>query len=495
VGRAKMTSVPPGVALLGFLTEPSQGPFVLAIMLTAVAAAFLFAAGRLLRPPRVVAAEETSEIGPETPAVASLLTNGFVVTPNAAVATLFDLAARGWLRVVAVEDEVIVLTDGHGAQGDVLTAYEQQVLNHLHRLTAGTVNGVTGAGIEVAGLRLDRRWWRRFSAAVAADARRKELCRRRWNPLLLVVPAALLVTAGWLLWRSVREGDETAVSESLLPRAAAFVVAIVVLVVAWRVVKRAMSQAQRPTAQGLQRATVWMSLRAWMEPRGFEGASSVVANHTSRALGYAAAFGLAERAGAELPVVPEDDRTAWSNAAGLWHVVKIRYPFRPGFGRHPALVMIVGLVFGTGILLLQRLLLDIANGSTFAEFIDDNFADQEDIIHNVALGLAAALVLPLLWMLWLVGAGAFDLLATIERRGLVVRARRPQRVVPYPWLLGPLARRDRYSLFVAVDDGRSDRVSAWLANERTAVPQGARARVRATPLLGYVRSAEPIGTQ
>jgi hypothetical protein len=103
--------------------------------------------------------------------------------------------------------------------------------------------------------------------------------------------------------------------------------------------------------------------------------------------------------------------------------------------------------------------------------------------------------LPLLWAAWLIVAGAFDLFATIERRGLVVRARRPQRVVPYPWLLGPLARRDRYSLFVAVDDGRSDRVSAWLANERTAVPQGARARVRATPLLGYVRSAEPIGTR
>ena len=71
-----------------------------------------------------------------------------------------------------------------------------------------------------------------------------------------------------------------------------------------------------------------MSLRAWMEPRGFEGASSVVANNTSRALGYAAAFGLAERAAAELPVVPEDDRTAWSNATGPWHVVKVRYPFR-----------------------------------------------------------------------------------------------------------------------------------------------------------------------
>ena len=66
--------------------------------------------------------------------------------------------------------------------------------------------------------------------------------------------------------------------------------------------------------------------------------------------------------------------------------------------------------------------------------------------------------------------------------------------MPFPRLLRPLARRDRFSLFIAIDDGRSDRVSAWLSNERTAVPQGARARVLATPVLGYVRSSEPIGT-
>jgi hypothetical protein len=487
--------MPPGAVLFASLTEPARTPLVVAIVLTVAAAVFLYAGGRLLRPPRIVASAETSEIGSETPAVASLLTNGFVVTPHAAVATLLDLAARGWLRIAAVDDEVIVLTDGHGVQGDVLRPYEQQVLNHIHRLMAGAANGVTGAGIEVAGLRLNRRWLRRFRAAVAGDARRRDLCRRRWNPVLLVVPAALLCLAGWQLWRSVGDGDETAVSESLLPRAAAAIVALGILGVAWRVVRHALSQAQRPTKQGIARAGFWMSLRAWMEPRGFEGASSVVANNTSRALGYAAAFGLAERASAELPVVPEDDRTAWSNATGRWHVVKVRYPMRPGFGRHPLLVLLVGLVIGAGIILLQRLLLDIAKGYTLAELIDDNFADQADIIHDVALGLAAALLLPLLWMIWLVAAGAFDVFATIERRGLVVRARRPQRVVPYPWLLGPVAKRDRYALFVAVDDGRSDRVSAWLANERTAVPQGARARVRATPLLGYVRSAEPTGTQ
>ena len=293
---------------------------------------------------------------------------------------------------------------------------------------------------------------------------------------MLVPPVVVLVLAAWMLWRSVRTGAETAVSESLAARGLAAVLAVAIVAVAWHVVTLAVFQGQRPTSTGLERATFWMSLRGVMEARGFEGASSVAANNASRALGYAAAFGLAERATAELPVIPEDDRTAWSNASGRWHVVRVRYPFRPGFGRHPAVALVAGLVVGTGIVLLQRTLLDIANGYTLAEFLDDNVPDQAGIIRDVALGCAAVLLAPLLWMVWLVVAGAFDLFATIERRGLVVRARRPQRVVPHPWLLGPLARRDRYSLFVAVDDGRSDRVSSWLANERTAVPQGVRAR-------------------
>ena len=58
----------------------------------------------------------------------------------------------------------------------------------------------------------------------------------------------------------------------------------------------------------------------------------------------------------------------------------------------------------------------------------------------------------------------------------------------------PFAERDRFSTYLAVDDGRRAWVTAWLANERSAAPQGAQARVRATPLLGYVRSSEPVGT-
>ena len=209
-----------------------------------------------------------------------------------------------------------------------------------------------------------------------------------------------------------------------------------------------------------------------MEPRGFEGASAGAANSSSRALAYAAALGLAERAADELPIVPEDDRLAWSNATGEWHVVRVRYPFRPGYGRHPALMLADRRsVVGAGLIALQRFLLDVARGDALLGILDD-FPDQADLIQDVALVLAAILIVPMLWMAWLVIAGAFDLFSTVERQGVVVRARRPQRVVPFPRLLRPLARRDRFALFIAVDDGRSDRVSAWLSNERTAVPAG-----------------------
>jgi len=474
------------------LTEPAAGALVAAAAFTAGAICLLVLAAQLLAPPRIVAAAPTSDVGRESPAVVSLLTNGFVVTPYAAVATLLDLVARGWLRIEAVDGEVVLLADRRGQHGDVLTSYEQQVLNHIHKLSAGAQTGVSGAGIEVAGLRLPARWRRRFAAAVIREARRAGLCRRRWNWLVLLGPTAALVAGGWQLWRSGRDGDQTAIADSLPLRATAILVAVVIVVTARRIVLLAASQAQRPTKTGRERAATWMGLRDWMEPRGFEHASSTVAANPSRALGYACAFGLARRACEDVPIVPEDDRLAWSNAAGRWHVVRVRYPFRLGYGRHPFVVLLVGVALGIGILLLQRALLDISKGHTLAGWIDE-VADQRELIHDIAVGLAAALVVPLLGAAWLVVAGAFDLVATVERRGVVVRARRPQRVVPYPWLLGALARRDRYSLFVAIDDGRADRVGSWLATERTAVPQGANARMRATPLLGYVRSSEPIG--
>ncbi|MET0461262.1 MAG: hypothetical protein ABW195_18570 [Ilumatobacteraceae bacterium] len=481
------------VALLGFFTRPDAGALGWSVLLLLVTLGLLVYAGIWTRPPRLAASGQSAELGAESPAVSSLLTNGFVVTPPAAVATLLDLVARGWLRIEHTEHEVVVLTDRRGREGDALAGYEQQVLNHVHRLTAGTLTGVSGAGVEIAGLRLPRRWWRRFTKSVVRDARKQGLSKRRWNALALAPPIITLVLSGLLWWRSVRSGEAEAVADSLPSRAVAVAIAVAILLVARRLFKRVRSRAQRPTQHRHVRAQHWLDVRAWMEPRGFEGASAGAANSSSRALAYAAALGLAERAADELPIVPEDDRLAWSNATGEWHVVRVRYPFRPGYGRHPALMLLIGLGVGAGIVALQQYLLKIARGDALLGIIDD-FPDQADLIQDTALVLAAIVIVPMIWMAWLAIAGAFDLFSTVERQGVVVRARRPQRVVPFPRLLRPLARRDRFALFIAVDDGRSDRVSAWLSNERTAVPQGARARVKATPVLGYVRKSEPIGT-
>jgi hypothetical protein len=90
-------------------------------------------------------------------------------------------------------------------------------------------------------------------------------------------------------------------------------------------------------------------------------------------------------------------------------------------------------------------------------------------------------------------SGAADVFSTIERTGVVLRARRPAEVAPLPRFIRKRIERDRYSLFVAVDDGTQGTVYAWRADERNAIPQGANATVRASPVLGYVRRATPVG--
>ena len=78
--------------------------------------------------------EPSAELGAESPALASLVTNGFVVTPPAAVATLLDLVARGWLRVLPPdeEDELARVRPAATAfQGDSLLPHERLVLQHV----------------------------------------------------------------------------------------------------------------------------------------------------------------------------------------------------------------------------------------------------------------------------------------------------------------------------------------------------------------------------
>jgi hypothetical protein len=206
-------------------------------------------------------------------------------------------------------------------------------------------------------------------------------------------------------------------------------------------------------------------------------------------------MGVAEHVLDEFPAAPEDHRAAWSEAGKEPHVVRVRYPVRPGYGQHPVKVAVVGLIVFLIARWLQGFLVRVGDGEALESLLE-RVPGQIDLIETIADVLALSCWLPIAWAAWAVVAGVVDSIATRERVGVIVRARRPAEVIPHvlATVVRPFAERDRFSTYLAVDDGKRRVVTAWLANERTAAPQGAQARVRATPLLGYVRSSEPIGT-
>ena len=166
---------------------------------------------------------------------------------------------------------------------------------------------------------------------------------------------------------------------------------------------------------------------------------------------------------------------------------------RPGYGMHPVKLAVAGIV----VLLVARWLMRFFHRVADGEALESLLArapGQVDLLETVAEVLAKLCWIPILLSLWALVAGAIDAVATRERVGLVVRARRPIDVLPLANIVKPFAERDRFATYLAVDDGRRSTVTAWLASERTAAPQGAQARVRATPVLVYVRSSEPVGT-
>ncbi len=484
--------------LAAILDRPSTGTLTVAIVL-GVVGWVLHGYFYWTKRPRLLEPIGTNRPDPiegdalEPPAVVALLTNGYDVPRSAVTATALDLAARGWIRLTTADGELVVVTRGAGQAGDSLLPFEQQVMNHL---AARAFNDVTSAGTLAASHhRLDRRWWLRFRRSVAARAQELGLSRQRYSPIELAPPAACAAIAIVALWMAVRSGDEVAISESWKSRALWFAVLAGVGLLVWHTVERAIGSTQSPTDAGLQRTAKWMGHRRRLRERIPEHATVLGSPAQQVALAHGAVMGVSEQALDQLPAAPEDHRRAWSEAGGTAHVVAVRYPIRPGYGQHPLRVGIAGVVVFLLFRWLRSFLLRVADGESIGSLLE-RVPGQIDLIEKIADVLAVLCWAPIIWGAWAVIAGAVDSIATRERVGAVVRARRPSEVLP-PLLASvvkPFAERDRFSTYLAVDDGKRPLVTAWLANERSAAPQGAQARVRATPLLGYVRSSEPIGT-
>jgi len=267
-------------------------------------------------------------------------------------------------------------------------------------------------------------------------------------------------------------------------------VALVVLAV--RIVRVIVRPLWTHTNEGVAATQRWLAVRGLLDRAGFGDLAPSAQEIGDRRLAYATAMCVAEGAAVELPLAREDHFRVWSSVGGRARLVRVRYPSRIGFGMTPwAIIAIGSLVFIAG-LRLRGWAADVARGETF-DWVYEQLPEQDWLIADVATAVTILSYVPILVGLWFVIAGIADLMSTVERTGIVVRARRPVEVSSLPRRLRRLLDRDRYRVYMAIDDGTSDTITAWRANERTAVPQGARATVKASRVLGRVRSATPVG--
>jgi hypothetical protein len=233
-------------------------------------------------------------------------------------------------------------------------------------------------------------------------------------------------------------------------------------------------------------------VRERLAVNGFADLAPSAVETGDRRLAYATAMCLADGAAVELPLAREDHHRAWSTVGGRARLVRVVYPARVGYGMAPFMAIGVGLVTCFVGLRVRSWSTDVARGEAF-DWIYEQFPSQDWLIADVATAVTFLAYVPILLGLWMALAGAFDGFNSVERTGAVLRTRRPAEVSPLPRRLQRTLERDRYRVYLAVDDGSADTITAWKTGERHAIPQGARATVVATPALGHVRRTSPVG--
>ena len=424
------------------------------------------------------------DLGPEPPAIVDLLTDRFEVTPQAAVATLLDLAARRWIDIdEPVADEVIVRLRTRPGQGE-LASFEKRVLQRVQDVAR---SGPAPAAALVKGTKEGAKAWHRsFRNEVIQEAKATGLCRPRWPRVVQAVPFVALAVAGAAFYFGAPDNNA---SSSSFDRTTALTFATMALTVAALVIGLRMvrSGAVRGTEAGLGLARSWLGVRRFMADHGrFEDYPAASVRIWDRYLGHAVALDLAPLAVRQLPLGAESDRWAWSRLSGRWRQVKVVYPrFRPGWGRPPWQAGLIGLAVTVVGLWIGRpvggVVLDIITD------LPDTFPDKAWVVW-LARGAVGAT--PFAIGAWVaVGpvqavAALVDLATTGEVEGVVLRER--------------LAKSDNEghgtAFWVAIDTGTGDRVRAYRVSAKSAagLRQGSHVRLRVTRLLGWVRQLEVV---
>lgn len=486
--------------------DPSPIAAIAALAVALVAGAGVLWVWLSTAPTRVRAAGPTSDLRDETPALVDLLTGGFTVEDDAVPATAVDLASRGFYDLEEYGGKVVIrLRPSRAGSTDDLTPYEHRVLRHIG---SNAVDGVTPAAVLTIGPEgVSKRWFTGFVREVTKDGRSRGLCRRRFDLTHLVMAWALVALAlapAWLVATFADRTDDPTAWGSVgnLTLGLALLCGFGVFFLAGKLSR---SDAQADTPQGHQAAAHWLGVRDHYRDSGrFEDQPAASVAIWERHLAYATAMGLAPVVQRQLPFETEHDRHAWSRATGRWRRVKVRYQsYRPGWGQHPGKVALTGLIQAFVYGAIAYFALAVARSESQLDTLDDEqrrWVSLGATIVAIVAGLAAA------YALLKVVLGVADLIPRRTIEGEVVRRRTFRTGHRLPKLLQwamwsgrdesglsrDRQRRTRHHL--AVDDGSDDRVLAREVRPEIAkqAPQGARVRIRVSPLLGYVSSIEVL---
>jgi hypothetical protein len=409
-------------------------------------------AGALLatRPARPPDAPATPDLGEEPPAVVSLLANRWRLNEDAAESTLLDLAARHLIELRQPGNDPMQTTI-HVRPVEVppdLSPYEHRVLSRIRGLAVNGVIPVTA--LTFRNERQARSWNRRLRREVVTDARARGLSRARFgHAVVSVLVAVAAVSAAGLAVAVARnqlradDGDAGAVV------ATGFFGFVALAGIA-------MSQrSERDTPAGRDAAARWQGVRAWL--RGHEEFAELPPASVAvwdRYLPYGAALGVTHTASAVLDLGMGNRKLVWSSYGERWRRVKVRYPkLWSRYGRTlPSLLIpaVLSMVAGGVLVRYHRLPAELDLPPELFPALEPGLLER---IATVAMVLG---ILLLIRGGYRAVRAMVDLATTRTVTGQVLwvevwrRRSRGKNRSSVPWLH-----------YLAVDDGRSDRTTAW----------------------------------
>jgi Predicted membrane protein (DUF2207) len=460
----------PDPVLAAELYEPNTGLLTLAGVLLVGWYAVLVTLTLIRWPKTPSAGPPTNDLGPESPAIANLLTNGWLLNEDAMPATLLDLAARGLVKIEDRGDGRMQCRVPARSPGTTsLNPYEQRILDHIIKLASDGV--VPVAALTTGPDELSKNWWNAFRKEVSDDAKERGVASELWPVKLSVlmfvlgVPIYLLIGSG-TGFREHEDVRQTALLQIVTFAMWGGLFPLVLLTVTARL---------RDTPGGRTAAAHWFGVRKNLE--GVPSFPDLPPNAVvtwERHLAYGAALGVAGRTVKELPLGAEHDRRAWTDYGGAWHQVRVRYPvFRPGWGKHPlvaALISVAVMAGSLGVLWLVNEM-DLLRSSSYG-------GNAPWWTALVPLVIVCILLVPLVWAATGLAWAAMDLTGTTKVEGEVLRTRARGG-----------DREGRKKFYVAVYTGQSDTVLAWRVAPKmySSFYQGQIVTLDVTPRLGYVR--------